>query len=67
MYLLFIYAFPYINLEKYYPPLSFSPWLLKGYGDSKSIMIQFIVLNGLAGILLLYKGMSQIKRRERDV
>ncbi|MGL4799883.1 MAG: hypothetical protein ACRCWY_10895, partial [Cellulosilyticaceae bacterium] len=53
MYLLFIYAFPYLSLEKYYPPLSFSPWLMEGYGDLKSIMIQFVVLNVLALLLIV--------------
>lgn len=53
MYLLFIYAFPYLNLEKYYPPLSFSPWLLANQVDVKSILLQFALLNILALLFMV--------------
>ena len=52
LYLLFIYAFPYLSLEKYYPPLSFSPWLLPRV-DSTSILMQFVFLNSMALILIV--------------
>ncbi len=39
MYLLLTYAIPYLNLDKYYPPLAFSPWLLSGVSTTESILI----------------------------
>ena len=40
LYLLFIYAFPYLNLEKFYPPLAFSPWLLPTYAEETLLLLQ---------------------------
>lgn len=68
IYLLFIYAFPYLGLEQYYPPLSFSPWLLEGYGSLQNSIIQFAVLNGLALLLIMgHWGWETLKQMNRWV
>ncbi len=44
VYLLLTYAIPYLNLDRFYPPLAFSPWLLVGSIDIRAILIQNLVL-----------------------
>lgn len=53
IYLLFIYAFPYLNLDAYYPPLSFAPWLLPSKVNGGNILMQFGTLLSLAIVLIL--------------
>lgn len=53
LYLLFIYAFPYLNLEKFYPPLSFSPWLMSNHVEVKLISLELVTLLGISCILVL--------------
>ncbi|MGL4363037.1 MAG: hypothetical protein ACRCSG_07225 [Cellulosilyticaceae bacterium] len=55
IYLLFIYAFPYIGLEAFYPPLSFSPWIIKGVATPGQIIMQYVVV-GITGIALVIGG-----------
>ena len=51
IYFLLIYALPYLKLETYYPPLSFSPWILPSKVNGENIILQLLFL--LAGSLLL--------------
>ncbi|MDY3367675.1 hypothetical protein [Zhenhengia yiwuensis] len=53
LYLLFIYAFPYLNLEKFYPPLSFSPWLMRTHVDMQLISLELFIILGVSGVLVL--------------
>lgn len=53
LYLLFIYAFPYLGLEKFYPPLSFSPWLMKQYVEPELICLELLVILGGSAALLI--------------
>lgn len=53
LYLLFIYAFPYLNLEKFYPPLSFSPWLMPVDADYHLIILQLAILFGVSVLIIL--------------
>ncbi|MEG1133617.1 MAG: hypothetical protein RSD87_04545 [Cellulosilyticaceae bacterium] len=66
IYLLFIYAFPYLNLEAYYPPLSFAPGLLPSKIDGGNILMQFGVLIGLSlGLMILSKSYKWMKENIR--
>lgn len=60
IYLFFIYAFPYLNLEKFYPPLSFSPWLMQQHVEAKLISLELMILLGISGILV---GVNRIYRK----
>lgn len=53
IYLLFIYAFPYLNLEKFYPPLSFSPWLLPTYAELHLILGQLLAMIAASIVLIM--------------
>lgn len=53
LYLLFIYAFPYLNLEKFYPPLSFSPWLMPMDAEVYFISLQLVILFGVSILIIL--------------
>lgn len=53
LYLLFIYAFPYLDLEKFYPPLSFSPWLMPVNADYRLIILQLAILFGVSVLIIL--------------
>ncbi|OON99771.1 MAG: hypothetical protein ATN35_11025 [Epulopiscium sp. Nele67-Bin004] len=55
IYLLLTYALPYMNLERFYPPLAYSPWLLPNFASMESAMLQNSVLI-LIGITLLAGG-----------
>lgn len=60
IYLLLIYAFPYLGLEAYYPPLCFSPWILPSYANLRNINTIFIVVIGLSIVLVF---MGKFKRK----
>lgn len=47
IYLLLIYAMPYLGLEAYYPPLSFAPHLLPQYAIRENI------IGGLCGLIVI--------------
>ena len=66
IYLLLTYAFPYLSLEAYYPPLCFSPWVLGGEVNEQAIhrMIR-ILLGGVTLILLLIAFLKALQRRRR--
>lgn len=53
LYLLFIYAFPYLNLEKFYPPLSFSPWLMPAQVDKQLIALQLLIVFGVSALIIM--------------
>ena len=53
LYLFFIYAFPYLKLEKFYPPLSFSPWLMRNHVEAKLISLELVTLLGISCVLVL--------------
>lgn len=55
IYMLFIYAFPYLNLEKFYPPLSFAPGLIPSVASIDNALVQLIVLNAIAIVLIVGK------------
>lgn len=52
LYLLFIYAFPYLNLEKFYPPLSFSPWLMPMDAEFHFITLQLVILFSVSVLII---------------
>ncbi|ONI38171.1 hypothetical protein AN639_08260 [Candidatus Epulonipiscium fishelsonii] len=54
VYLLLTYSLPYLNLDKFYPPLSYAPWLLAYQSDIQSILIQFVILVGLGILGVIY-------------
>ncbi len=56
IYLLFIYAFPYLGLDKYYPPLSFSPWLISNVAY-EFILLQLSLIT-LIGVGLMVGAMT---------
>lgn len=53
LYLLFIYAFPYLNLEKFYPPLSFSPWLMPMHVEVNFITLQLLIILGISALIVI--------------
>ena len=53
VYLLFIYAFPYLGLERYYPPLAISPWVLGGNIVIENSLVQLAVLSVLSILCVL--------------
>jgi hypothetical protein len=62
-YLLFTYAFPYLDLEKFYPPLAVSPFIY-GLPDLQNIFTALGLLTLFAGILTL---IGSIKERVQNV
>ncbi|MEF9960367.1 MAG: hypothetical protein RR448_08335 [Niameybacter sp.] len=52
LYLLFIYAFPYLNLEKYFPPLAFSPWILPSLVEVQAILLQLTIVFGASCLVI---------------
>ncbi len=44
IYLLLIYSFPHLGLEQFYPPLSFSPWILSSVFEVANILIFLFAL-----------------------
>lgn len=52
LYLLCIYAFPYLGLEAYYPPLSFSPRLLGGEIDLSKPLLQLMLICGVTVVVM---------------
>lgn len=54
IYMLLIYAFPYLNLQSYYPPLCFSPWILPMYANYKNIIILLMIIIGISLGLTLF-------------
>lgn len=54
IYLLLIYAFPYLELELYYPPLCFSPWILPSMAQPTNINIVLTVIICISLMLVLF-------------
>lgn len=54
IYLLLIYAFPYLELELYYPPLCFSPWILPTIAQPANINLVLAVIISISLLLVLY-------------
>ncbi|ONI46013.1 hypothetical protein AN640_03850 [Candidatus Epulonipiscium fishelsonii] len=54
VYLLLTYSLPYLNLDKFYPPLSYAPWLLVHQTDIAAIIIQFVILIGFGILGMVY-------------
>lgn len=52
LYLLFIYAFPYLKLEKFFPPLTFSPWIMPDLVNLQLMIIQLSVLLGISFLII---------------
>ncbi|PHV70805.1 hypothetical protein CS063_08535 [Sporanaerobium hydrogeniformans] len=65
MYLLMTYAFPYLGLETYYPPLCFSPWLLEENVNRIAIKEMISVLVGVAMLSVLLVAIFESLRRRR--
>ncbi|WP_053985391.1 hypothetical protein [Niameybacter massiliensis] len=53
LYLLFIYAFPYLNLEKYFPPLAFSPWIMPSVVEGQLLMMQLGITFAVSCMVIL--------------
>lgn len=53
LYLLFIYAFPYLNLEKFYPPLSFSPWLMPIQVEVDFVTLELLIILGVSVVIVV--------------
>lgn len=52
LYLLFIYAFPYLKLERFFPPLTFSPWIMPQGIDLRLMVVELGIILGLSLILM---------------
>lgn len=64
VYLLLIYAMPYLKLEAYYPPLSFSPWILPSKVNGENIIAQLLFLLVMS-LLLMWMSKLYFYVRER--
>lgn len=53
LYLLCVYAFPYLKLERFYPPLDISPSIYGGEICMERFMIP-LILTGIAFLLMLF-------------
>lgn len=60
LYLLFIYAFPYLKLERFFPPLTFSPWIMPSLMDLGLIVVQ---LSTILVISVLIIGCGDLFRK----
>lgn len=52
LYLLFIYAFPYLKLERFFPPLTFSPWIMPSLMDLGLIVVQLSTILVLSALII---------------
>lgn len=54
LYLLFIYAFPYLKLEKFFPPLTFSPWIMPDLMNLGLIVVELGTILGISALLIVW-------------
>lgn len=64
-YLLFIYAFPYLGLDAYYPPLAFSPWILGDITSAGRILFTLLLMLLISCFLVIFQKLCVVTNKSR--